>query len=64
MKTLRALLASFFMISGFSAAAEPIRVLVWDEQQPEQKQGYGEKFLGETIAVHLAKLPGIVVTTA
>lgn len=45
-------------------SAEPIRVLVWDEQQPEQKQGYGEKFLGETIAVHLAKLPGIVVTTA
>ena len=45
-------------------AAEPIRVLVWDEQQPEQKQGYGEKFLGETIAAHLANLPGIVVTTA
>lgn len=45
-------------------AAEPIRVLVWDEQQPEQKQGYGEKFIGETIAAHLAKLQGIVVTTA
>lgn len=45
-------------------AAEPIRVLVWDEQQPEQQQGYGEKFLGETIAAHLAKLPGIAVTTA
>ncbi len=45
-------------------SAEPIRVLVWDEQQPEQKQGYGEKFLGETIAAHLAKLPGIAVTTA
>lgn len=64
MKTLHALLALFFMISSLSAAAEPIRVLVWDEQQPEQKQAYGEKFLGETIAVHLAKLPGIVVTTA
>jgi len=45
-------------------SAEPIRVLVWDEQQPEQKQGYGEKFLGETIAAHLAKLPGLSVTTA
>lgn len=45
-------------------AAEPIRVLVWDEQQPEQKQGYGEKFLGETLAAHLAKLPGLVVKTA
>ena len=39
-------------------------MLVWDEQQPEQKQGYGEKFLGETIAAHLAKLPGLSVTTA
>jgi hypothetical protein len=40
-------------------AAEPIRVLVWDEQQPQQKEGYGDKFLGETIAAHLAKLPGL-----
>jgi trehalose utilization protein len=45
-------------------AAEPIRVLVWDEQQPQQKEGYGEKFLGETIAAHLAKLPGLAVETA
>jgi trehalose utilization protein len=45
-------------------AAEPVRVLVWDEQQPEQKQGYGEKFLGETLAAHLAKLPGLAVKTA
>jgi trehalose utilization protein len=45
-------------------AAEPIRVLVWDEQQPEQKQGYGEKFLGETLAAQLAKLPGLSVKTA
>jgi trehalose utilization protein len=45
-------------------AAEPIRVLVWDEQQPQQKEGYGEKFLGETIAAHLVKLPGLSVKTA
>jgi trehalose utilization protein len=45
-------------------AAEPVRVLVWDEQQPQQKEGYGEKFLGETIAAHLAKLPGLSVKTA
>jgi len=45
-------------------AAEPIRVLVWDEQQPQQKEGYGENFLGETIAAHLAKLPGLSVKTA
>ena len=58
------LFASFFIAVGFCAAAEPIRVLVWDEQQPEQKQGYGEKFLGETLAAHLAKLPGLAVKTA
>jgi trehalose utilization protein/predicted GH43/DUF377 family glycosyl hydrolase len=45
-------------------AAEPIRVLVWDEQQPQQKQAYGDKFLGETIAEHLAKQPGLSVKTA
>jgi len=39
-------------------------VLVWDEQQPEQKQAYGEKFLGETIAAHLATKPGLQVKTA
>lgn len=44
--------------------ARPIRVLVWDEQQPEQKQAYGEKFLGETIAAHLSSLPGIVATNS
>ena len=27
-----------------------VRVLVWDEQQPEQKKAYGDLFLGETIA--------------
>ena len=45
-------------------AAEPIRVLVWDEQQPQQKEAYGEKFLGETIAAHLEKQPGLFVKTA
>ena len=49
---------------GSIFAAEPIRVLVWDEQQPQQKEGYGEKFLGETIAAHLTKLPGFSVKTA
>ena len=44
-------------------AAEPIRVLVWDEQQPEQKQAYGDRFLGEAIAAHLKELPGIAVKT-
>ena len=45
------------------AADTPLRVLVWDEQQPEQKQAYGDKFLGETIAAHLATVPGVTVTS-
>ena len=47
-----------------ASAAEPIRVLVWDEQQPEQKQAYGDKFLGETIAAYLASQPGLSVKSA
>jgi trehalose utilization protein len=47
-----------------AADPKPIRVLVWDEQQPEQKQAYGDRFLGETIAAHLGTLPGIAVKTA
>lgn len=45
-------------------AAEPIRVLVWDEQQPQQKQAYGERFLGETIAAHLEKQPGLAASAS
>jgi len=40
-----------------------IRVLVWDEQAPGQEQTYGGKYLGEAIAAHLEKLPGMVVKT-
>ena len=50
-------------LTAFANSAD-IRVLVWDEQQPEQKKAYGEKFLGETIAVDLAKQPGISVKNA
>ena len=38
----------------------PVRVLVWDERQPEQSQAY-ENFLGNAIAGHLAKQPDIRV---
>ena len=38
----------------------PIRVVVWDERQPEQKQAY-DKFLGNAIADGLARLDGIEV---
>ncbi|MFO1436832.1 MAG: ThuA domain-containing protein [Verrucomicrobiaceae bacterium] len=54
------------LLASFTAlhTAEPIRVLVWDEQQPQQKEGYGAQFLGETIAAHLAKQPGLSVKNA
>jgi trehalose utilization protein len=48
------------------APGEPpraIRVLVWDEQQPEQKKAY-ENFLGNALADHLGKQEGLAVKTA
>ena len=62
MKTTIFLLLAALAVPAF-AADQPIRVLVWDEQQPEQKQAYGEKFLGEAIAAHLARQPGLTVKT-
>lgn len=46
-----------------AAAADPVpvRVLVWDERQPKQMEAYDGGFLGEAIAAHLAKQPGITV---
>ena len=51
-------LAGFFLVVGYAMAANPIRVVVWDEQQASQKQAY-TNFLGETIANYLSKQPGI-----
>lgn len=53
-----------FLVGPLLHAAEPIRVLIWDEQQPSQKQAYGDKFLGETIAAHLAKNPSLKLRNA
>ena len=51
-------------LSTISWAQEPvIRVVVWDEQQPAQKQAY-ENFLGNAIAEHLTKQPGLRVISA
>ncbi|MFO0871394.1 MAG: prolyl oligopeptidase family serine peptidase [Pirellulales bacterium] len=47
-----------------AAADRVVRVLVWDEQQPAQKQAYGDRFLGETIAAYLSSQPGFAVRTA
>lgn len=58
------LLISFLWLTIDCQAAEPlIRVVVWDEQQPAQKQAY-DNFLGNAIADHLSKQPGLRVISA
>ncbi len=42
-------------------AAVPLRVLVWDERQPAQKEAYAGGFLGDAIAAYLEKQPGLSV---
>ena len=58
---LTALLPVFCFSAGVAQAAPLVRVLVWDEQQSQQKAAYGEKFLGETIAEYLGKQEGLSV---
>jgi len=55
--TCLAVLGAVLLSSGRPAAAErrPIRVVVWDEQQPIQKQAY-ENFLGNQVAEALRQL--------
>jgi len=43
--------------------AKVVRVLVWDERQPAQKEAYSN-FLGNEIATHLQAQPGMVVKSA
>src|SRR5690242_14399302 len=57
----RVLLMFVMLVVGAPViAADPVRVLVWDEQQPAQKQAY-DNFLGNAIAAHLKSRPGIEV---
>jgi trehalose utilization protein len=58
---MKSLFLAFCLAFASARAAAPIRVLVWDEQQPQQKQAYGDKFLGETIAAYLEKQAGLTV---
>lgn len=44
-------------------AADPIRVLVWDERQPRQAEAY-DNFLGNEIASRLSSRPGLQVQSA
>ena len=55
--------ASFWPEAGTSAAAKAdgiVKVVVWDERQPTQKQAY-DGFLGDRIAEHLRGQPGLSV---
>ncbi|MBI3415971.1 MAG: ThuA domain-containing protein [Verrucomicrobia bacterium] len=51
------------LFAVFAADARPIRVLVWDEQQPAQRQAYSN-FLGNEIVAYLRKQPGLEVASA
>ncbi len=57
--------AGMVLSHGLEAASAPksIRVLVWDEQQAEQKRAY-DNFLGNQIADHLKTRPGLSVKSA
>ena len=56
--------ATGLLLPAALTAAEPkaksISVVVWDEQQPEQKQAY-DNFLGNQIANYLKDKPGLTV---
>jgi trehalose utilization protein len=62
MKLLVALTFAFAFAMSSSADPGSVRVLVWDERQPEQSQAY-ENFLGNAIAAHLKKQPDFSVTS-
>src|SRR5262245_58390278 len=54
--------ATLLLTAQFCSAA-PVRVLVWDEQQPEQKRVY-TNFLGNHIAENLRRNSAFHVTSA
>lgn len=53
-------LLAVMLPSAKAQETKPVRVLVWDEQQPEQAKAY-ENFLGNAIADHLGKRSGLRV---
>lgn len=61
MTTLRTVvLLTLLLLTTRALAAEPVTVLVWDEQQPAQKQAY-DNFLGNAIADYLRTCDGLHV---
>ena len=55
------LVAASFMTTAISAAAKPIRVVVWDEREAAQKQAYDGDFLGNTLTAYLGSQRGMTV---
>lgn len=53
-------IAALLTVAALAVSARDIRVLVWDERQPEQKQAYSN-FLGNAIAEHLRSAGGFSV---
>ena len=61
---LRLLLSGLVFLSCVTTGrAGPVRVLVWDERQPQQKQAY-PNWLGNQIAEHLRQVSGLKVVSA
>src|SRR5262245_37125580 len=56
-------LLAAFLVPYFHGQAKDIRVLVWDEQQPAQKQAY-DNFIGNEIANYLRTRMGFTVSSA
>ena len=56
--------AAGIALPALATIAEPntnaINVVVWDERQPDQKKAY-DNFLGNQIADHLKRKPGLAV---
>jgi len=50
------------VLGTVAQAADPIRVVVWDERQPAQKEAY-PNFLGNALAEHLKAQPALNVTS-
>ena len=52
-----------FIASSWATAADPVKVLVWDERQPRQSEAY-DNFLGNEIASRLGGAEGIDAVSA
>lgn len=62
MKLSLALSVLFVVLGTVVQAADPIRVVVWDERQAAQKEAY-PNFLGNALCEHLKTQPGLKVTS-